>query len=274
HRIDHLLSGIRAQIAVKLFGDDLAVLRSKAEEIRSAVAGVAGATDVQVEKQVPIPQIRFQINRSEAARYGLPPGEIAETLETALNGKIVSEAVEGQRRYDVVVRFDDKSRSGLDAVRKAVVDTPAGVQIPVSAVADIVTQPGPNQILRENTRRRIVVMANTSGRDLGSVAKEIQNRVKNISLPEGYFIEYGGQVEAQQEATKTLGVLSIFSLTAIFLLLMKGLGDWRAALQVMVNVPLALIGAVLAMVLTKTLFSVAALVGFISLVGITARNGI
>jgi CzcA family heavy metal efflux pump len=275
HRIDHLMSGIRAQIAVKLYGDDLGTLRGKAEEIRNVVSTVEGATDVQIEKQVLIPQLRFNINRTEAARYGLQPGEIAETLETALNGKKVSEAVEGQRRYDVVVRFDDKSRGSIDALKNATVDTPADVQIPVSAVANISSQPGPNQVLRENTQRRIVVLANTSGRDLGSVVKDIQERVKTqVVLPEGYFLEYGGQFEAQKDATNRLSILSIFSIAAIFFLLMKGLGDWRAALQVMVNIPLALIGAILAMVLTGGVFSVATLVGFISLVGITSRNGI
>lgn len=275
HRIDHLLSGIRAQIAVKLFGEDLGTLRSKAEEIRNVISTVEGATDVQVEKQVLIPEVRFNINRNEAARYGLQPGQVAETLETALNGNIFSEAVEGQRRYAVVVRFDDKSRGSLDALRNATVDTPSGVQIPVSAVADITNQPGPNQVLRENTQRRIVVMANTSGRDLGSVVKDIQDRVKTqITLPEGYFIEYGGQFEAQKDATNRLSILSMFSIAAIFFLLMKALGSWRAALQVMVNVPLALIGAIFALLLTGGVFSVATLVGFISLVGITSRNGI
>lgn len=275
HRIDHLLSGIRAQIAVKLFGDDLATLRGKAEEIRNVVSTVEGATDVQVEKQVLVPQVTFNVNRTEAARYGLKPGEIVETLETALNGKVVSEAVEGQRRYDVVVRYEDQSRGNLDALRSATVDTPAKVQIPVSAVANITNQPGPNQVLRENTQRRIVVMANTSGRDLGSVVKDIQDRVKaQVTLPEGYFIEYGGQFESQKEATKTLSLLSVFSIAAIFFLLLKALSSWRAALQVMVNIPLALIGAIFALLLTGGVFSVATLVGFISLVGITSRNGI
>jgi Cu/Ag efflux pump CusA len=260
---------------VKLFGEDLGTLRSKAEEIRNVISTVEGATDVQVEKQVLIPEVRFNINRTEAARYGLQPGQVAETLETALNGNIFSEAVEGQRRYAVVVRFDDKSRGSLDALRNATVDTPSGVQIPVSAVADITNQPGPNQVLRENTQRRIVVMANTSGRDLGSVVKDIQDRVKTqVTLPEGYFLEYGGQFEAQKDATNRLSILSLFSIAAIFFLLLKALGSWRAALQVMVNGPLALIGAIFALLLTGGVFSVATLVGFISLVGITSRNGI
>lgn len=274
HRIDHLMSGIRAQIAIKIFGDNLDVLRAKAEEVRKVVAGVEGTTDVQVEKQTLIGQLRFEVNREEAARYGLRPGEIADTLETALNGRKVSEAIEGQRRYDVVVRYDDASRSSLDALKAATVDAPAGIQIPVSAVASIVNRPGPNQILRENTRRRIVVLANTEGRDLGSVVGDIRERLSDLKLPEGYFIEYGGQFEAQRGASTRLGLLSVFSVLAILLLLTRALGDWRAALQVMVNVPLALIGAILAMLLTGGVFSVATLVGFISLVGITSRNGI
>ena len=192
-----------------------------------------------------------------------------------MNGKKVSEAVEGQRRYDVVVRFDDESRGNLDALRAATVDTPQGTQIPVSAVADIERIPGPNQVLRENTQRRIVVQSNTAGRDLGSVVRDMQQRIKaQVQLPEGYFIEYGGQFEAQQEATKRLSILTVFSLIAIFFLLLKALGDWRSALQVMVNIPLALIGAIFALLLTGGVFSVATLVGFISLVGITSRNGI
>ena len=160
-------------------------------------------------------------------------------------------------------------------MRNATVDTPSGAQIPVSAIATIEQIPGPNQILRENTQRRIVIQSNTAGRDLGSVVTEMQDRVKaQVQLPEGYFVEFGGQFEAQKEATRTLSYLSIFSLVAIFFLLLKALGDWRSALQVMINIPLALIGAILALFLTGGVFSVATLVGFISLVGITSRNGI
>ncbi|MBX5478122.1 MAG: efflux RND transporter permease subunit, partial [Pyrinomonas methylaliphatogenes] len=200
---------------------------------------------------------------------------IAETLEMALNGKKVSEIVDAQRRYDLVIRFDDEARASLDALRSVTVDTPQGTQIPVSAVARIENLPGPNQILRENAQRRIVVSANVAGRDLGSVVRDIQERVqRQVQLPPGYFIEYGGQFEAQREATRKLTLLSLFSVVAIFFLLIKALGDWRSALQVMINIPLALIGAIFAMLLTGGVFSVATLVGFISLIGITSRNGI
>jgi CzcA family heavy metal efflux pump len=275
HRLDHLQSGVRAQIAVKLFGDDLSVLRSKAEEIRNTIETVEGATDVQIEKQVLIPQVRFDVDRARAAQYGLAPGEVTETLETALNGRTVSQAIEGARRYDVVVRFDDASRNSLDALRSVTVDTPQGTQIPVAAVADIENLPGPNQILRENAKRRIVISANTGGRDLGSVVGDIESRVAaQVTLPQGYFLEYGGQFQASQDATRTLSLLSLFSLAAIFFLLIKALGDWRSSLQVMINIPLALIGAIFALHLSGGVFSIATLVGFISLVGITSRNGI
>ncbi|HZH34538.1 MAG TPA: efflux RND transporter permease subunit, partial [Pyrinomonadaceae bacterium] len=275
HRIDHLQSGVRAQIAVKLFGDDLQMLRSKAEEIRNVMAGVEGATDVSIEKQVLIPQIRFNVDRVRAAQYGLNAGEITETLETALNGRTISEAVEGQRRFDVVVRFADEARNNLDALRNVTVDTPQGTQIPVSAVATIENLPGPNQVLRENTQRRIVIQSNVAGRDLGSVVGDMRERVAaQVDLPEGYFLEYGGQFEAQRQATRTLSLLTIFSLIAIFFILLKALGDWHSALQVMINIPLALIGAIIALLLTGGVFSIATLVGFISLVGITSRNGI
>ena len=275
HRLDHLQSGVRAQIAVKLFGDDLATLRSKAEEIRNTIQTVEGATDVSVERQVLIPQIRFNIDRDSAAQYGLQPGEVARTLETALNGRTVSQAIEGARRYDVVVRFDEASRGNLNALKNVTIDLPNGTQIPISAVATIEYLPGPNQILREDTKRRIVIGANVAGRDLGSVVSDIQSRVGAlVRLPEGYFLEYGGQFQATQDATRTLSLLTLFSLVAIFFLLIKALGDWRVALQVMINIPLALIGAVWALHLSGGVFSIATMVGFISLVGITSRNGI
>ena len=275
HRLDHLQSGVRAQIAIKLFGDDLATLRSKAEEIRNTIQTVEGATDVSIERQVLIPQIRFNVDRAKAAQYGLKPAEVTRTLETALNGRTVSQAIEGARRYDVVVRFDEASRNSLDALKNVTIDAPNGTQIPISAVATIENIPGPNLILREDTKRRIVIGANVAGRDLGSVVSDIQSRVGSlVRLPEGYFLEYGGQFQATQEATRTLSLLTIFSLIAIFFLLIKALGDWRVALQVMINIPLALIGAVWALHLSGGVFSIATMVGFISLVGITSRNGI
>lgn len=275
HRLDHLLSGVRAQIAVKLFGPDLATLRSKAEEIRNVMSGVPGVTDLSTEKQVLIPQLRIAVNRKEAARYGLSPGDVAEELETMLYGSVASQVLDGQRTFEVVLRLKEEARNNLDVVRNLLIETHAGVKIPVSQVAEILPASGPNQILRENVQRRIVVQANVSGRDLGSTVADIQQRVAaQVRLPESYFVEYGGQFESQQSASRLLLLLGIGSLIAMLGVLYKGLNDWHAALQVMANIPLAFIGGVIAIFVTGGTLSVASLVGFISLTGITARNGI
>lgn len=275
HRIDHLLSGVRAQVAVKLFGDDLTLLRTKAEEIRRVMERIPGVTDLSVEKQVLIPQIRVSVNRAAAGRYGLAPGKVAEQLETMLNGAVVSQALDGQRTFDVVLRLVESARNDTETLKQILIDTPSGAKIPISAVADIFAEKGPNQVLRENTRRRIVIQCNVAGRDLGTTIAEIQASIKNqVALPAGSFLEFGGQFESQQAATRRLGILSVFTLLAIFIVLFKSLGDWHIALQVMANVPLAFIGGMAAVFLTGGVLSVASLIGFISLTGITVRNGI
>ncbi|MEK7435043.1 MAG: efflux RND transporter permease subunit [Cyanobacteriota bacterium] len=274
HRIDHLMSGIRAQIAIKIFGDDLNILRIKGTEIKNIIEKIDGATDVQVEKQVLIPQIEFNIKRAEALKYGIKSADITKTLETALNGEVISEIIEGQKRYSVVLRIKEKFKKNISNLKNITINTNSGNQIPISFVAEIKESKGVNQVLRENSKRRIIVMANTSDKALGTVVDDIKKALVNIKLPQGYFIEYAGQFEAQKEATKTLIILTIFSTICVFLLLLKALGNWIFALQVMINIPLALIGAVGAIILTKSNFSIATLVGFISLIGITSRNGI
>jgi CzcA family heavy metal efflux pump len=275
HRIDHLMSGIKSQIAIKLFGDDLQILRTKGEEIKKLLLNIEGATDIQIEKQVLIPQVQFNVNRKNALKYGLAPADITNLLETYLNGKVITEAIEGQKRYDVILRLKNEDRNNFNNLKNIFINTPNGFQIPLSYVVDMNTYNGVNQILKENSKRRIVIMANTSNRALSLVVKDIKDKIeKNIKIPEGYFIQYDGQFEAQQEATKNIIILTIFSILIIFLLLIKVLGNWKLAIQVMINIPLALIGAVGIMIITKTNFSVATLVGFISLIGITSRNGI
>lgn len=275
HRIDHLLSGVRAQVAVKLFGDDLTTLRTRAEDIRKVMQAIEGVTDLSVEKQVLIPQLRIAVNREAAGRYGLFPGTVAEQMETLLNGTVVSQVLDGQRTFDVLLRLNEPSRNDFETIKQILIDTPSGAKIPISTVAEIQPEKGPNQILRENVRRRIVIQCNVAGRDLGSTITEIQARIKNqVPLPTGYFVEYGGQFESQRTATRQLGILSIFTLIAIFIVLYKALDDWRIALQVMANVPLAFIGGVIAVFATGGVLSVASLIGFISLTGITVRNGI
>ena len=275
HRLDHLLSGVRAQIAVKLFGNDLDMLRAKAAEIQTAMGTVPGVVDLQTEKQVLVPQVRIEGDRVALARYGLNAGDLNQALETALAGRVVSQVLEGQRTFDLLVRFDDVSRGSLEAIRNALIDTPSGAKVPLSAIATIEESRGPNVIQHENVQRRIVVSANVSGRDLGRVVEDIQKRVgSQVTLPTGYFVTYGGQFESQQSATRLIGVLSLFSLAAMFLVLFAHFRSVPIVLQILLNIPLALIGSVVAIFLTGGTFSVASLVGFITLTGIASRNTI
>ena len=275
HRLDHLLSGVRAQIAVKVFGSDLDELRKKASEVETAMAKVPGVVDLQIEKQVLIPQMRIKIKREEAARYGLKVGQIAEALETAFNGKIVGEVLEGQRTFNMIVRYADDYRAKPEVLKLALIDTPTGAKIPIGAVAEIIDDKGPNIINHENVQRRIVIQANVSGRDLGTVVKEIQDGVaQNVKLPQGYFVTYGGQFESQQEATRLIAILSLFSLAGMFLVLYTHFKSARIVIQILLNIPLALIGSVIAVYMTGGVMSVATLVGFITLTGIASRNGI
>ena len=275
HRIDHLLSGIRAQVAVKIFGTDLAVLRAKAAEVEQIMRGIKGIVDLQIEKQVLIPQILIRLKREEIARYGLSAGEVNELLETTLNGRVVSEVLEQQRTFDVLVRLDEPWRNDLDTISKVLIDTPSGAKIPLSQVAEVREDRGPNVIARENVQRRIVVQCNTAGRDLGSVIQEMQKEIgSQVHLPESYFITYGGQFESQQEASRLILFLSLFTVVLVFLLLYSHFKSSRVALQIMVNLPVSTIGGVVAVFLTGGTLSIASLVGFVTVFGIASRNGI
>ncbi len=275
HRIDHLLSGVRAQIAVKIFGDDLSVLRAKAEEVRATLAGIGGVVDLQVEKQVLIPQLHVRIDREDARRLGVMVGDVAEDAELALNGRRVSQVLQGQRTYDIVLRLSDQFRNDAEAIRRIPVDTVRGDVVPLGSVAKVEEAKGPNIINRENVRRRFVVSANVSGRDLVSTVSEIQRELAaKVSLPAGYFFSYGGQFESQAQASRLIALLSLCSFAAMFLVLYAHFRSGMFALQVMLNIPLAFIGAVAAVWLTGGVFSIATLVGFVTLTGIAARNGI
>jgi HME family heavy-metal exporter len=275
HLISHMLSGVSAQIAIKLYGDDLDVLREKAQQIRQAIAGVPGLAPPVVEPQQIIPQVRIDLDRDKLALYGLTPGYVNEFIETALNGKVVSSLLEGQRTFDLLVRLDEPYRSDFANLHRLSLDLPRGGRIPLDAVAKVYEAGGPNTINRENVRRRITIRANTTDRDLGSVVTDIQRAVgEKIKLPEGYFVEYSGQFEAQQEASRLILLLSGVSLAGVFLVLFTLFPSVRIVLQIMLALPIAFVGGAVALWLTGQSLSVASMVGFISLGGIAARNGI
>ncbi len=276
HRLDHLLSGVRAQIAIKLFGPDLAVLRLKAAEIQHAIQGTKGLVDLQSEQQVLVPQIKIQLLREEAAKYGIVLGDLASTLEMALKGEVVAQVLENQRIFNVFMRFDDQSRSNIELMKKTTMKImPDGSKISLEKIADVYESTGQNIINHENVQRRIVVQANASGRDLNSLVEEIKaNLSANVRLPNGYFIEIGGQFESQQKASRLILLLGMFSLLGIFLVLYAHFKSNFIAFQIMLNIPMALIGSLIAIFLSDRIFSVATLVAFITLCGISSRNGI
>ena len=275
HRIDHMLSGTRASIAVKIFGPDLYQLRQIAREIESVAQGVAGTVDVAMEQQADVPQIRIDMNRRAMARYGVTPEHLAQAIDVAFAGEAVSQILEEQRAIDLVVRFSAEHRKSLETVRNARVNTPVGSQVTIGMLADVRFDMGPNSISREDVQRKIVVQANVAGRDVGSVVEDLRQQVQEVvDLPAGYYVEYGGQFESAGEASRTIGLMSLLSLAAVFLLLLVEFSSVRQALLVMVNLPLALVGGVFAVWLTGGVLNIATLVGFITLFGIAIRNGI
>jgi CzcA family heavy metal efflux pump len=274
HRIDHMLSGTRAGIAVKLFGDDLFTLRLYAEQIRRVMEQVDGAVDVAIEQQVDIPQVVVDFDLDRVARAGTHRGELAETMEVALAGKKVTQVLEGQRTYDVVVRYPNVERD-VDDLRQLPIDVPGHGLLPLGMLATVRRDVGPNTVVRENTQRKMVVMANVSGRDLGSVVGDIEARVaRDVQLPEGYHVVYGGQFESQERASRTLLLLGLAVIVGIFLVLQLAFTSSTRALVIMANLPLALIGGVVAVFATDRILSIGSLVGFITLFGIATRNGI
>ena len=275
HRLDHLLSGVRAQVAIKIYGNDLAELRSNAERLSTIITDVPGVVDVQVEAQVMVPQLKIKVDRQALKQYGLQAGKVAADLEIFYNGRVVSQIIEGQKSFDVLVRSADAERNNLENVGNTQIELPNGSLIPLSQIATIEIENGVNSIVHENTQRRIVVSSNVQGRDLGSAVEEMQQRVaKELKLPQGYYLEYGGQFESQQSASKLILILSLFSFAGIYLVLFSHFKSNRIVLQIMLNIPLALIGSVIAVMLTGGTFSIATMVGFITLTGIASRNGI
>ena len=275
HRIDHMLSGSRANVAVKIFGDDLAVLRRLGEQTVAAMRGVPGVVDLALEPQADIPTVRVGFDRAALARHGLPAGEAALALETALHGREVGQVLDGQIAVPLVVRYRRADTADLDALWDVRIDTPAGARVPLGSLAAIVEDRGPNFIGRENVQRRLVVTCNVAGRDLGRTVADIRERVEGaVALPAGYRVEFGGQFEAQAAAARALLGLGLAAVAGIFLLLVGALRSARDAAIVMINLPLALIGGVAGVALGDGTLSIAALIGFIALFGIATRNGI
>ena len=272
HRLDHLLSGVRAQIAIKIFGDDTDALRGLAEQLRARLATVPGLVDLNVEKQVLIPQLLVRIDHARAAQAGLAPGEAVRLLQLLTDGQHAAQLVDGPRRYDLVLRLPDGARTP-QALSSTLIDTPAG-RLPLSSIAQIEQADGPNQIGRESGRRRIVVYANTDGSDMAHLVEDVQAEVARLALPPGYFVNLEGQFQAQQSATRLIAGLSVVSLVGVFAVLYTRYRSGLLVLLVMANIPLALVGSVAAMWLTGVTLSVASMVGFITLAGIATRNGI
>ncbi|MFC7289322.1 efflux RND transporter permease subunit [Herminiimonas glaciei] len=272
HRLDHLLSGVRAQIALKIYGDDTDTLRGLAEGLRQRLTTVPGLVDLSVERQVLIPQIKIRIDYRKAAQYGLTPGQLLSALETLSEGKRIAQVVDGVRRFDVTIRLPDDGRSPQDLAR-IMLDTPAG-KIPLSSVATVEEGDGPNQIGRENGRRRIVVYANTDGSDMSRVIADVRTAIATTPMPNAYFVSIEGQFRAQEQAMKLIVGLSLLSLAMIFLVLYSRYKSGVLALVIMGNIPFALVGSVIAMWIAGVSLSVASMVGFITLAGIATRNGI
>jgi HME family heavy-metal exporter len=276
HRLDHLLSGVRAQIALKIYGDDLATLRGLAGDLRERLATIPGLTDLQVEKQVLIPQIKIHLDYEAAARHGVAPGALLRALEQMIEGERVTEIVEGgeggSRRFDLVLRLPEGERD-VRALEGLLIETPLG-HVPLSRLARVEEGEGPNQIGRENARRRIVISANTDGGDLSRVVADLRALLAATPLPEGYFTALEGQFQAQEQAARLIAVLALVSLAMIFLVLYSRYHSAVLTLIIMGNIPLALVGSVVALWISGQPLSVAALVGFITLTGIATRNGI
>lgn len=301
HRLDHMMSGIRAQIAIKVFGPDLRELRTAAYDIQERMQSIEGIVDLQIEPQIEISQVQMRVKREQAARYGLAPGDVAELLETAFKGRVVSQIIEEDKYFGLVVWYDEDSRRDPKVIEETIVETPSGVKVALSQVAEVLDTTGPNVLNRENVQRRVAVFCNVQGRDLSSVVADIKIALTPVEatlrdLPGEYYLDYSGQFEAQQEATLRLWGLAILSMVGVYLLLMKALGSQRAALQVIANVPLAALGAIVALLVVNrpdlaklaehawytwplvwiqtTHLSLAHWVGFITLIGIVSRNGI
>jgi len=275
HRIDHMLSGTRANIAIKIFGTDLDMLRTLAAEVEEISQSIPGIVDLNTEQMVEVPQIQIRPRHEMLARYGIPVSKLTGFIETAIAGVKVSEVYEENLSFDIILRYQDSYRNSIDAIRNTYIDAWDGQKIPLTYVADVVSASGPNSINRENVQRKLVVSANVSGRDIGSVVEDVIAKVNaEVQLPENYRIEYGGQFKSAQQASRLLFFSSLLAILVIFVILFQEFRSISLALIILINLPLALIGGVLSIWLTSGVLSIPAIIGFITLFGIATRNGI
>jgi nickel/cobalt tolerance cation efflux system protein len=275
HRMDEVLSGVRSAIAIKIYGSDLAQLRTIGEQVRDAIEPIAGLVDLQLEPQLPIRQVQIEYNRTAAATYGLSMEQVSNVVETALNGRVVSQLSENQQLVDTVVLLQESSRNSLDDMRAIPLIAPTGQQISLGEIAQIGYGMGANVINREDVSRLIVVSTNVAGRDLNNVVKDIQAQIQQkVKLPNGYFIQYGGQFESEERATNNLLVFSILAAIVIAVLMFFSVKSIPATIAIMINLPLALVGGIISVALTGGVISIASLIGFITLFGVAVRNGL
>ncbi len=275
HRIDHMLSGTRANIAIKLFGTDLNKMFMIGNQIQNTIIDIPGLVDVSVEQQVEIPQVQIRAKREMLARYGITMNQFNEFVELAFAGEKIADIYEGQRKFDLVVRLNKDYTESIEGIKSALIDTDNGKKVPLEQVADVVSVSGPSSVSRENVQRKVVISANVAERDLRSVVNDIQREIdEKIVLPENYMIQYGGQFESEARASQTLMLTSILAIFIIFLLLFQEFKDLKLASIIMVNLPLALIGGVFTIYFTSGIVSIPAIIGFITLFGIATRNGI
>jgi CzcA family heavy metal efflux pump len=275
HRMDEVLSGVRSAIAVKIFGSELEQLRTLGQQVNDVMRSIEGVVDLQLEPQIPIEQIQIKFDRITAARYGLTIGRLSETVETALNGKVVSQVLEQQQTFDLVVWLKPEARQSLDAIGNLMMDTPTGNKIPLAQVAKVIDGKGANTINRENVSRLIVVAANAQGRDLRSVVNDIQAKVKQqVQIPAGYYIQYAGQFEAEGRASQNIVLFSAIAFVVITVIMYLSVKSVASTVMIMINLPLAMVGGVIAVALTGGVLSIASLVGFVTLFGVATRNGL
>ncbi|MDA8744396.1 efflux RND transporter permease subunit [Rubripirellula amarantea] len=276
HLISHMLSGVKAQVGIKIYGDDLNLLRRRAEQVKAVMETIPGVTDALLEPQVIIPQLRVELDRNMLTQYGMTTASVNEYIETAMNGKVVSEVLDGMRTFDLVVRMKDEYREDIEELKRLSIQLPEGGTLPLSALARIYESGGPNVVNRENVQRRTVIQCNVADRGVVDVVTDIQTAIQPIvdDLPPGYFVEFGGQFQSQKSASRVILVLFVVSMTGVFLVLFTLFRSVNLAFQVMAALPMAFIGSVVALVVTGQTLTIAAMVGFISLAGIASRNGI